>query len=389
MRDSVSHRRFATMNRFVRVTTALLLLALVSISSIRAQVKDPSATDVPLPSVDFSGVDAFWSVADTLAASRPVDDADWQLLFATPGYEMLSGRYPLRYPIVESMKLTFDPERAAERSDVERSSVWMRPRMIRHFRRVERHRTALNDYREALAGDEELIPDAIATLRPHLPDEAMVDRYPPLVAFVLFLDDGYASPDVVALDLWMAQSMGRDALVRFIAHELFHAYRSSIARSRTDRDNGYVTMLVGALEQLENEGIADRIDKPAMVNQDLPPDSPLRGYVRDYRVAYADAPAVIADIDRHLQSLERSRRFSPGVVRAVQRAIPMGGHPTGAYMADVIADRLGEDILRSTVGRVFAFLDAYHRAAQRHPSAPPFSDDARAILDRLDAWTRQ
>ncbi|PEN12911.1 hypothetical protein CRI94_12980 [Longibacter salinarum] len=339
--------------------------------------------------MDFSGLDAFWSVADTLAASRPLDERDWRLLFTSPGYHMLSGRYPLRYPIVEAMKLTFDPRRTDERESVERSTVWMRPRMIRHFRRVKAHREDLETYRQTLARDDSLVVDVMRTLQPHLPEGALTDRYPPRITFLLFLDDGYASPDVVAIDLWMAYSMGRDALVRFIAHELFHSYRSSISRQRTDRDNGHVTMLVGALEQLENEGIADRIDKPAMLTRDLPLGTPLGDYSQDYRMAYADAPTVIAEIDRLLAQLEQRQQFSPGTVRQIQRAIPMGGHPTGAFMADVIADQSSASALRKTVGRVFSFLRAYHRAAKSHPSAPSFSDDALSMIDRLDAWTSE
>lgn len=357
---------------------------------------------VPEPRVDLSGLDAFWTVADTLAAGRSVADAGWEMLFSTPGYRMLSERYPLRYPIVQAMKLTFDPRRTAERESVEGSSVWMRPRMIRHFRRVRAHRDTLRTYRRDLAADDSLMQDAMALLRPHVPAAALTDRYPPLVAFVLFLDDGYASPDVVAIDLWMAQTMGRDALARFIAHELFHAYRSAIARPRTDRDNGYVTMLVGALEQLENEGIADRIDKPALLeamgsDRGTSPDERrasaasrsgmLRQYVRDYRAAYARAPETVRTLDRHLARLEERQRLDPGTVREVQRAIPMGGHPTGAFMADVIAEIRGEETLRGTVGDVFAFLHTYHDAARHHAAAPALSEKTLAMLDRLDRWT--
>jgi hypothetical protein len=65
----------------------------------------------------------------------------------------------------------------------------------------------------------------------------------------------------------------------------------------------------------------------------------------------------------------------------------MGGHPTGAYMADVIADNSGEDALRATVGNVFRFFQAYQTAASHDPRAPVFPDEAMYLVERLQTRT--
>jgi hypothetical protein len=288
-----------------------------------------------------------------------------------------------------SMKLSFDPRREAERRKVEASTVWMRPRMIRHMKRIKAQRTELAAFRDSLAADDTLIADAMERLRPHLPPDALQTRYPPLVSFVLFLDDGYASPDVVAIDLLMAKKLGRPALVRFIAHELFHAYRSAIALPEDRRGVGYMAMLIGALEQLENEGTADRIDKPDLLAAHPDRGTVLGDYADDYRAAYADAPTRLNQIGRLMARMETRRRFSPDLVRRLQRAIPMGGHPTGAYMADVIAENSGEDALRATVGNVFHFFEAYQIAAAQDPRAPVFPDQAMDLVERLQTRTAQ
>lgn len=339
------------------------------------------------PGVDLTGIDAFWEVADLLAAGRDPGANVWSRMFGTPGYEMLAERYPLRYPIRMSMKLSFDPRREAERRDVEASAVWMRPRMIRHMKQIEAQRTDLEAFRSRLSADDSLITDAMQKLRPHLPPDALEARYPPLVSFVLFLDDGYASPSVVAIDLLMAKRLGRAALVRFIAHELFHAYRSTIALPEDRRGVGYMAMLIGALEQLENEGTADRIDKPGLLSAHPNRGSMLGDYADDYRTAYANAPMTISQIGDLMARMETQRRFSPDLVRRIQRTIPMGGHPTGAFMADVIAEHSGEDALRATVGNVFHFFHAYQTAATHASRAPVLPDAAMYLVERLETRT--
>ncbi len=346
-------------------------------------------TGIDVTGVDVTGIDAFWDIADVLSAGRDPGSDAWSRLFDTPGYAMLADRYPLRYPIRMSMKLSFDPRREAERRKVEASTVWMRPRMIRHMKRIKARRPELARFRDTLVADDSLLADAMEQLRPHLPSGTLEARYPPLVSFVLFLDDGYASPDVVAIDLLMAKKLGRPMLVRFIAHELFHAYRSTLALPEDRRGVGYMAMLIGALEQLENEGIADRIDKPDLLTAHPDRGSVLGDYADDYRAAYADAPARLNQIGQIMARMESRRRFSPDLVRQIQRAIPMGGHPTGAYMADVIAETSGEAALRATVGNVFRFFQAYQSAAAQDPRAPVFPDAAMYLVERLQTRTAQ
>jgi len=337
-----------------------------------------------VPHMDLDGLPIFWSIADALSRQE-APGAAWDSLFATPGYHLLANRYPLDHPLRTSIELTFDPRRDAERQRVAASRVWMKPRMLRHLQRIRAQRDALTAYARGLAADDSLLQDAVAELTPHLPKGTLLDRFPPTVSFVLFLDEGYAGADVVAIDLLLARSLGRDRLVRFIAHELFHVYRAGLTRSVSDRAPRSVQMVCGALEQLENEGIADRIDKPEFLSDQFSSSTSEAGrpspdagtaekpssvqrffddYAADYREEYARAPAALAEIDRLLARIEGEGRISPPVLRRLQRAIPMGGHPTGAHMADLIARTDGLACLRATVGDVFSFFRAYHDAAR-------------------------
>ena len=393
------------MTRFLASTCraggiAVVIWALLTCGTVQAQHGGfraaPGATEEAVPyerrtGVDWSGLEQFWRVADTLSAGEAPSDAAWSALFDTPGYYMLSRRYPFGRPIRLSMELTFDPGQRAERDRTIASRVWMKPRMIRHLQRVKSRRDALLDYQQALQQDDDFVDDAVRAVSAFLPDSLIQNDTPPLVSFVLFLDDGFASEDVVAIDLLMARSLGREALVRFLAHEFFHAYRSGVVPNYQVMAGSNTELLLATLQQLENEGIADRIDKPALVNADpSAPGSPLRDaglrdYAADYRRNYADAPSTLRRLDALLSRLDGRDGISSRVARPLQRLLPMGGHPTGAYVAAVINDELGRDALIATVGNVFAFLDAYHRAAQRHPTAPPFSDAALRVLDRLES----
>jgi hypothetical protein len=63
--------------------------------------------------------------------------------------------------------------------------------------------------------------------------------------------------------------------------------------------------------------------------------------------------------------------------------VPMSGHPTGFFMANVIIDQLGKEILLTEIGNPFAFFRLYNIAAGKK-GVPAFSEDAMAFIGSLE-----
>src|SRR4051812_13707337 len=89
------------------------------------------ATQDPVP-LDFSGVDAFWRVYDALVRDREPGAAQWDALFATPGYAALEARERRRAGLERAMRAALMPSRAGERDLLMRTNGFV-GRATRHL----------------------------------------------------------------------------------------------------------------------------------------------------------------------------------------------------------------------------------------------------------------
>jgi hypothetical protein len=174
-------------------------------------------------------------------------------------------------------------------------------------------------------------------------------------------------------------------------------FRQSIDRVQRDdvpRDHADIVRL---LTQLEQEGVAEMIDKREHGLDDTPlPEATQRHPLFSWAWA------------RHRAAMERSLEFIDSLDRALleiaddpTRAGPVGTrlsesmnsverHAIGLLMADTIAKRLGRARLIETVGDPFAFVLAFDEAAA-HPDndatrTRSLSDDATDLIRR---WREQ
>ncbi len=65
--------------------------------------------DDPEYAFDFSGIDPFWDVHDTLAADAEPSDSLWEALWNTPGYELLERVERRRSALSDGFRLAFRP----------------------------------------------------------------------------------------------------------------------------------------------------------------------------------------------------------------------------------------------------------------------------------------
>lgn len=354
---------------------------------------------------DFSGADAFWRIEEQLTSDVDPSTAEWDSLFATPGYAVLAIKERSRPAITAAFRAAFMSSRRAERDsllalseDQSRAASYV-ARVVRHVYLLPSRRAQLIAFRHRWERDDYLAR-AITRAQRFLPTGTTAHYHEPRVAFVFYLPDGHAGVDLIVADL--AHAMVQGDPVRFIAHEVIHTYRNRLERNRVASNGGGsaepdVAPLGDLLDRMENESIADQSDKaPFLDVSDAvlaheEPDSVTRAMLAIYSAQFRTAPERIREINRVLESVA-DNADNPEWVKArldsLARTLPIGGsmagRAVGAYMIRAIRRELGAHALATVVGDPVSYVLAYQKAASR-PSCrcPAFSARALRVILRL------
>jgi hypothetical protein len=329
------------------------------------------------PTFDFSAMDAFWQIVKTLEEDRDPSPEQWDSLLSTPGYMALTASEFDPVFFVTCFTLAYKPSRNAELQVALKEP--RKGRYLKHYLEVRSRRAALIEH-EARLQNEAILTRAVEKARRFLPDE-LPPVYPP-VAFVVFADDGRGYEPIV-IDLLASLKRPFDS---FLAHESHHWYRNRLLAFDPARLDVQDEHLVATLNQIQAEGIADQIDKARWFDPGFVVPEPSKAYADRYKEAHARTPGVISRLDSLLCAMSEAppdARQPYG--EEIAELIPMSGHPTGFFMASLIAEELGPERLVAEIGNPFAFCRSYDQAARRPKAdAAGFSTKALHFLSQLE-----
>lgn len=331
-------------------------------------------------SPDFSGVEVFWTVYDSLSQDVEPSPALWDSLWSTPGYAMLEERERRRRPLTEAFRLAFMPSKVAEREAALAEESWV-AHVLPHILRIGPARARLAAFRDSVATVEFLLHSQ-SLAQEYLPEEVTAENPLPSVSFIFFLDGrGYSR---ILLDPLYVMSIRHGDV--WLGHELHHYYRNFVdVEYRPYGDDS----AAWTLSTTESEGVAGMVDKrdvPGMSAAQLDalyPRPSNREYFGDYQVEYERSDQWLAWSDAMLQRIGADRSDAALALR-FHRDIPDNGRIMGAYMATTIERQLGRDRLLAVVGDPFAFWKLYDEAAKRTDGdAFVLSDSAMSVIESI------
>jgi hypothetical protein len=335
-------------------------------------------------SFDASGVDAFWRVQGQLARGVEPEAAQWDALFATPGYAALQERERRRPALEQAMRLAFMSSMSAARDSAARTATFT-GRAVAHLMGAPAARDSMERFLASLRASD-VVGVARRRVAAYLPRGLADSNAPPPVALVLFLNDGRGYPSVIVADLLRLTRTGVDT--SYFAHEFFHYYRRQFARARPTpaaRDAGIDELLAYPAE----EGVADQLDKRAFA--EMPDDQFARemarpgapAYLVSYRDAYRRAPEWMAKVSRALERGLDKPDSATIFARAMRDSIPDQGRALGSFMASTIDRAAGRAALIAAAADTYEFWIAYDGVAERSPGAPRLTARAMMVVRRL------
>jgi len=366
----------------MRTAQAVVLAGLVIAAAPRPALgQSTSAPAYPKTGVDYSGIDAFYRIADILAKDTEPTEEEWAAMLATPGYRMVQIE---NRGIRGRIDLALKPSRRAERDSVLKTDGDA-SRAVSHLIAAAADRQRVLATRQVL---ERSIADTIARASAHtarfLPAGTIERTVTPFIAFAIFADDGFAEEPGVLLD---PLNVEKEGLVDLLAHEFHHCFTGTLDRTRSSAelvalrppptDIGLFFVVV----HLRNEGIADQVDKP----YPLPTQAGMEWYSKRYNEAYPRTPALLRSLDSILTIAADHPQDARSLAPPAQKLFWSNGHPNGAYMAREIVETFGVDSLFPGLYDPIAFARTYASAERKRGNPPPFSEKTMKLFDAMTA----
>lgn len=318
-------------------------------------------------------------LGDLLIKGADIDGNKWEELFRSEGYReylIYSDSLRKKEIIRKTLCIAFDPGRSRELDSMLTLSIKMDANMlelmmVRNFAQLRKNRKAARKF--LLQTDfSQVLRDAEALARSYLPSRhSSLDLQLHKVYFVCSDPDGKVTHRAIVLDLNTAMGLGKEDLLKFIAHEYHHNFRAMFVKQPRHP-------LMIELNKVHQEGMADLIDKPK------PPLKKLGFYPRSildfYNTDFYNTPQVLQQLDGLCSSYLRGELKEKDLEAKLENYFRFGGHSNGYYMSLLIASCLGREVLIDTYDDTLAFIELYNKSARMKEDQHVFSEEFLALV---------
>lgn len=181
------------------------------------------------------------------------------------------------------------------------------------------------------------------------------------IRFVFISSDGKESEDALYIDLNLIYNMTEQQRIDFIAHEFFHSYRGYLE----NHDFNYKNDLNFMLDMIQNEGIADQIDKSKSYDyyfSEVSKSPTSEIMIQLYNQAETDLEK-IHDI---VMSYALNQISEDEMIDKLIEVYKFNGHAIGFYMSNQIVKAGYEDEMVKNFYNPYKFYSLYNLAAKNN-----------------------
>lgn len=308
--------------------------------------------------IDFSSVNLFWSTTESLKKNSPPTEKDWNRFFNSTYYAFYFPK-SAHQTAKELFSIAFMPNRKNDLDSIKKSNSWQKF-IIEYLISCDSEKEQLEQFQKVIDNGT-LLKRVLNEVQRYLPKGTIEKFDNPKIAFGFYQPDANGGK-IIAMDLKLAKDCYDYNLI--IAHEAHHYYMNKIRRKLKEdpKENAYP--LIHAISQIHLEGIADLIDKEAML-ESRGKGLPKRTYDL-YLEHYSNPTVNLIKVD----SLLKVIYHDPGSIKEngklISEFLPLSAHPHGYFLAKTILDEYGIKGVIKTVTNPFQFIRTYNRAARKN-----------------------
>ena len=335
--------------------------------------------------IDFSSVNAFFKIANQLSENRLPLKSEWDSLFNTNGYSALSKSKTRNNQYKSLVLMAFyekDYKKCANvlnitlRNDKSNLNQFFSKFVLNNYLDMKLNYKQLVNYAANYNFNQKMNLAQIQ-LKKFLKNPVDSLIVSPKLFFACFEPDGYSNEKGLVLDLNLCYRYSNEEFTSFMAHEMFHTYRSNFENSKFYQLNEFTKQI----DKLQNEGIADLIDKKGNgYKSELIPE-PLRNM---YANVYSNTNKKLKELDlittQYLDEKITKQKFNS----LLKKYFVFGGHPNGLFMARLIVASNKKDELITRFYNPISFLKLYNEATKKKFHEAVFSDKFMIYLNDLE-----
>ena len=347
-------------------TLITLLFTIILIQPLPAQ----NINEHENAEIDLSSVDCFIKMAKELSEGKNPDETEWKELSETGGYNPAVASEFRRSIYPAMMKYAFGPQYEHERDsilsipydDPDGKKTFSKV-TLENYLKVKDKLKEVEDFRNAY--DFNSIESAAnQMLKAFLANPVDSLIYFPPVYFRFFECDAQViDGSIMVMDFNLFETLSPEKRINLITHEMFHFYRSNF-ENRAFID---AYPLMQQIDKLQNEGIADLIDKDSGIEggtetMKLYSDFPF--FINTYSDAYNNPSDILRRLDSITAAYANNEIDKEEFESKVSNYFVFGGHPNGHNMVDMITKAGLKDELLKNFYSPFEFLRSYNKAAK-------------------------
>ncbi len=323
-------------------------------------------------SVDLSSVDAFFDVTSTLKSGGEVSNEQWENFDNSTLYKCFVNREDklVINSIKKSIHLAFEGDNTLQIDSIlniskdkmlQNKEMLLKKLILDNYLNVNENYADIKFFRNEYDFDSLIVKskEKLSSFLGH-PLDSLTELKS--VHFFFFSADAKDGEDAILVDLNLIYRQTEEQRIELIAHEYFHNYR----RRFENHDFNYKCDLNHSLDMIQNEGIADLIDKSEGYKKHYTENGELSEIGEIFVNLYHQSQNDLEKLHNLVVKYSKDEIVESKMVDELIEIVKYNGHHIGFYMSNQIVRAGYRKQMIETFYDPFEFYKLYNIAAKKN-----------------------
>ena len=320
--------------------------------------------------VDLTSVDEFFKVTSILKEGKEISTEQWKDFDSSSGYKEFAEREDnaLINTIKSSINIVFGNGTIAEKDSIlsitqeemnRNTTMLLKKLILLNYLNMNDNYESIKSFRENYDFNA-LVEKAKQKLTSFLeePIDSTTEFKP--VYFLFITADGKVKEDGIYVDFNLIYKKTEEQRADFLAHELFHNYREMYV----NQDFNYKNYINYFIDAIQNEGIADLIDKTEGYEKYFTDAEESPETVETWVNLYDTAQEDLERVHNLIMQYAKNEISEKEMEKEIQKIVRYNGHPIGFFMANHIVSAGYRNEMLKTFYNPYEFYSLYNKVAK-------------------------